>query len=128
MLFTSPPYFEVTNYFKDQWLRNWMLGGPNRPSSGSHPYMKRFDSKVRYKKLLEHAFASAAQTLHSNAVVLVRTDAREYTLETTKAVLADVFPDKFMRTYRAPLNDRLSQTALFGDKQKKPGEVDILLR
>lgn len=27
LLLTSPPYFGVTNYFYDQWLRLWLLGG-----------------------------------------------------------------------------------------------------
>jgi hypothetical protein len=28
---TSPPYFDVTNYAEDQWLRLWLLGGPPQP-------------------------------------------------------------------------------------------------
>jgi hypothetical protein len=128
MLFTSPPYFRVTNYYVDQWLRNWMLGGPNRPSSGEHQYAKRFNSKTAYQDLLANAFQEAKKTLRHDAVVLVRTDARKFTLETTKAVLKKTFPKKKMTVYRAPLLNGLSQTALFGDKQEKPGEVDILLR
>ncbi|XHL98491.1 MAG: hypothetical protein P7H58_11360 [Microcoleus anatoxicus] len=32
LLFTSPPYFGITNYHYDQWLRLWMLGGTERPT------------------------------------------------------------------------------------------------
>jgi hypothetical protein len=32
LLFTSPPYYGITNYHYDQWLRLWMLGGANRPT------------------------------------------------------------------------------------------------
>ncbi len=29
---TSPPYFNVTNFEEDQWLRLWFLGGPPHPT------------------------------------------------------------------------------------------------
>ena len=28
LMLTSPPYFGITNYHYDQWIRLWMLGGP----------------------------------------------------------------------------------------------------
>lgn len=28
---TSPPYFGMDSYVSDQWLRNWFLGGPDKP-------------------------------------------------------------------------------------------------
>ncbi|MBI3269813.1 MAG: hypothetical protein HYZ53_12380 [Planctomycetes bacterium] len=31
---TSPPYFDVTNFEEDQWLRLWFLGGPPAPTRG----------------------------------------------------------------------------------------------
>ena len=128
LLFTSPPYCGVTNYYVDQWLRNWMLGGPPRPSSGEHASMKRFEGKEAYRLLLERAFGLAAERLREDAAILVRTDAREFTLQVTRDVLRKTFPTKRLVTKRCPLRDRLSQTALFGDKQEKPGEVDLLLR
>ena len=33
LLITSPPYHNVTNYYYDQWLRLWMLGGHEHPGS-----------------------------------------------------------------------------------------------
>jgi hypothetical protein len=128
LLFTSPPYFQVTNYYIDQWLRNWMLGGPPRPCSGQHTYMKRFDSKENYRVLLERTFTTASRTLRDDAVICVRTDARQFALQTTKDVLHEIFPTKRMMIKISPLNGRLSQTALFGDKQQKPGEVDLFLQ
>jgi DNA modification methylase len=128
LLFTSPPYFGVTNYYADQWLRNWMLGGPPRPRSGDHAYMKRFNSMEAYRVLLERAFAEAAKKLRDDAVIFVRTDARKFALRTTQEILQETFPQKRMEIRRRPLNGHLSQTALFGDKQKKPGEVDLFLR
>ncbi|OQY27559.1 MAG: hypothetical protein B6244_10290 [Candidatus Cloacimonetes bacterium 4572_55] len=32
LLFTSPPYYSVTDYYADQWLRLWLLGGPENPN------------------------------------------------------------------------------------------------
>jgi tRNA G46 methylase TrmB len=90
--------------------------------------MKRFDSKETYRLLLERTFALAAERLRDDAVILVRTDAREFTLQITRQVLRKTFPTKRLVTKVCPLRDRLSQTALFGDKQEKPGEVDLLLR
>jgi hypothetical protein len=128
LLFTSPPYYGVTNYYVDQWLRNWMLGGPPRPCSGDQAYMRRFENKEAYRLLLERTFGLAAERLRDDAVILVRTDAREFTLQTTLEVLRKTFPTKHFVTKMCPLRNRFSQTALFGDKQQKPGEVDILLR
>jgi hypothetical protein len=128
LLFTSPPYFGVTNYYADQWLRNWMLGGPSRPCSGEHAYMKRFENKESYRLMLDRAFKAAAEKLRGDAVIFVRTDAREFALQTTQEILQEIFPKKRMTTKMSPLNDRFSQTALFGDKEQKPGEVDLILR
>jgi hypothetical protein len=128
LLFTSPPYFGVTNYYADQWLRNWMLGGPSRPSSGNDAYMKRFGGKEAYRLLLERTFVLASRKLREDAVILVRTDAREFALQTTQEILSKTFPRKHMVIKMRPLSGRLSQTALFGDTQEKPGEVDLLLQ
>lgn len=128
LLFTSPPYYKVTNYYADQWLRNWMLGGPARPASGAHMCMKRFESKENYRSLLERTFTVAAPKLRRDSIVFVRIDAREYVLKTTKEVLRKVFPKKRLTTKASPLGERRTQTALFGDKEEKPGEVDIILQ
>ncbi|MEY2484187.1 MAG: hypothetical protein QOK24_2715 [Verrucomicrobiota bacterium] len=128
LLLTSPPYFEVTNYYIDQWLRNWMLGGPPRPCSGRHKYMKRFRSKDVYVALVKKAFTAAKPLLRDDAVIVVRTDARKFTFDTTKTVLSEVFPQKRLRVTKAPLRGP-NQTALFGDNgTTPPGEVDIVAR
>ena len=126
LLFTSPPYMGVTNYYYDQWLRLWMLGGSTKPSMIEDPCARKFESPDGYRLLLESVFGSASETLAKSAAVYVRTDAREFTLETTLDVLRTYFPKKRLRQVRRPLHRR-SQTALFGDKSKKPGEVDLIL-
>jgi len=127
-LFTSPPYFGITNYHYDQWLRLWMLGQsptPRRPE-GRGRWQRKFESQSDYRELLLQVFQGAARRLHEEAVVFVRTDARPFTLLTTTETLSIAFPNKHLTQEQRPVNGR-TQTLLYGDYSKKPGEVDIIL-
>jgi DNA modification methylase len=126
LLFTSPPYYGVTNYYYDQWLRLWMLGGPPYPKSPGEKYKRKFQSREVYKDLLQRVFSQAAQTLSEDAVVYVRTDAREYTFNTTREVLQSCFPEKDEEIKERPVSGE-TQTALYGNKSHKPGEIDIVM-
>ncbi len=126
LLFTSPPYYEVTNYHYDQWLRLWMLGGFKRPRSLDNHWARKFSSKEDYKVLLQTVFENSAKLLKKNANIYVRTDARPFTFQTTKEILKDIFPKKKMKILKRPFSGP-TQTALFGDKSPKPGEMDIIL-
>ena len=125
LLLTSPPYHNVTNYEYDQWLRYWMLGGPDFPVSAKTELTSRYVLKPDYVNLLEKVFASSAEMMQKNGVVYVRTDAREFTKETTLEVLSKCFPKKKLSYSHS--NKQNTQTSLFGDKMPKPGEIDILL-
>ncbi len=128
LLFTSPPYYSITNYFYDQWLRIWMLGGPEYPTyDGRSRWQKKFDSKEGYRHLLEAVFSHSKKLLDKDAVLYIRTDARQFTLDTTLDILSNLYPEKTFDCLSRPTS-KLSQTALFGDKSSKPGEVDIILR
>lgn len=127
LLFTSPPYYAVTNYNYDQWLRLWMLGGPDHPTQSQGPWRGRFAGQLAYNELLHEVFTSCASMMSRDAVVYVRTDARSFTFQTTIAALSKAFPAKRITTIERPLA-RKTQTALFGDKSEKPGEIDIILR
>lgn len=126
LLFTSPPYYGLTNYHYDQWLRLWMLGGPNLPQRLEGAYEKKFESKALYEDLLRNVFAKAARIIDPNGHVYVRTDAREYTFNVTMRALQEAFCDWKLEVKDRPFA-RDTQTALFGDKSRKPGEVDIIL-
>jgi hypothetical protein len=126
LLFTSPPYYGLTNYFYDQWLRIWMLGGSSEPSWSGKLWEKRFESKVEYRQLLEKVFAGCAENLTPDAIVYIRTDARKFTLETTCEVLRTTFPQKRTCIINRPFK-KATQTALYGDKTTKPGEIDIVM-
>jgi DNA modification methylase len=127
LLFTSPPYFGITNYHYDQWLRLWMLGGTEQPSWTGEKWKGKFESKPGYRELLQTVFSGCSSMMSDDAVIYVRTDARVFTKETTIEVLKSVFPRKNMEIVPRPFKKE-TQTALYGDKSKKPGEVDIILR
>lgn len=126
LLFTSPPYYGITNYHYDQWLRLWVLGGPQAPRSTGNCMRGKFENRQVYRKLLEDVFAAAAQLLRPDSIVYVRTDARQYTFETTRDVLRKAFPHKSM-TIRPRPHEKKTQTQLFGTVQKNLGEIDIVL-
>lgn len=126
LLFTSPPYRGVTNYHYDQWLRLWMLGQPPSPKRRGGRWQRKFESQSDYRELLVRVFQGAARRMRDDAIVFVRTDARSYTLSTTIEALYEAFPNKEFAEKRRPML-RHTQTALYGDYSKKPGEVDIVL-
>ncbi|MCC6425620.1 MAG: site-specific DNA-methyltransferase [Phycisphaerales bacterium] len=126
LLLTSPPYFGVTNYHYDQWLRLWMLGGPELPRSSGERHRGRFQHPEHYRELLVSAFMEAKPLLAKDAVVYVRTDRRRMTSAITREVLKEVFPKHDLRRRPRPLNG-LTQTRLFGNGAPDDGEVDLVL-
>jgi hypothetical protein len=128
LLFTSPPYYNVTNYHYDQWLRLWLLGGPPtaRRPPGSSDVRAKFESVGRYRKLLRNVFQGAAELLASDAVIYVRTGLGAVTFEATVEVLQSVFPHHRLRQELRPYT-RPTQTSLFGDAGLKAGEVDMVM-
>ena len=126
LLFTSPPYYSVTNYHCDQWLRLWMLGQRPSPRRRGGKWERRFESQSDYHKLLDGVFSGVAPLMSDDAIVVVRTDARQFTLSATIKALAVAFPNKTLKKEARPLSKK-TQTALYGDTSKKPGEVDIIM-
>ena len=127
LLFTSPPYWSITDYHIDQWLRLWLLGYDLRPTSQKDKYRGRFLSKENYVRLLSDVFLHSSKLMKKNSVIYVRTDARKFTFETTKEILTKCFPRHYMHIRKRPFLNK-TQTELFGDKSEKPGEIDIILK
>jgi hypothetical protein len=127
LLFTSPPYYGVTNYHVDQWLRFWLLGGPYKPTVLTEKHKGRFNSMPDYENLLDVVFGECAKLLSSKGTIYVRTDYRKFTLETTKNTLKKYFPDHRMsETYdRCPSK---SQTEFLNNTTGKVCEVDLVLQ
>ena len=126
LVFTSPPYCGVTNYFTDQWLRLWLLGGADLPRTDICKYKKRFISTEDYTNLLDTIFKQCKQSLADKSTVFVRTDSREFTFETTKAILKRHFSDFKMNVVKSKCST-ISQTELYTNSKEKPCEMDIIL-
>lgn len=128
LLLTSPPYYGLTCYYYDHWLRYWLLGGPELPTRIAEAWTKesRHDNQERYRELLETVFGAAAEMMAPGATVYVRTDARDFTRQVTEEVLRKAFPCKQIHVQPMPFQRR-PQTVLFGDLEPKPGEVDLVL-
>lgn len=126
LLLTSPPYRGVTSYYYDQWLRYWLLGETERPILDGQKWKSKYDDAAAYTRLLHQCFSSSRRLLTPDATIYVRTDARPATLDITVRVLEKLFPDKDHRLVAAPYI-RATQTSLFGDRNPKPGEMDIVL-
>jgi hypothetical protein len=126
LLLTSPPYYAITNYHYDQWLRLWLLGGPPNALRAGGAVCGKFENRQRYRDLLRRVFSKAAELLADDATVYVRTDRREITYTTTTEVLKEVFPGKRFHCEVKPFC-RPTQTRLFGDHAQKQGEVDLIL-
>lgn len=126
LLFTSPPYWSITDYHVDQWLRLWVLGGEMSPKAIPDDFRGRFLSKQKYYELLDRVFYASSKIMKSKSVIYVRTDAREFTFNTTKEILLKYFPSHKQTIKFQPVLKK-TQTQLFGDKSDKPGEIDIIM-
>jgi hypothetical protein len=128
LLFTSPPYYSITDYHADQWLRLWLLGGSENPQSLKDKHKGRFVNKEHYYNLLDNVFGLSSRMMDERNTIYVRTDKREFTFNSTLEILNKHFPNHKTRIIEKPLTkDTKTQTKLFGDKSMKPGEVDIIM-
>jgi hypothetical protein len=126
LLLTSPPYYGVTNYFYDQWLRLWLLGGPEKPLSLGEPCKRKFENKKHYVDMLCKVFAESNLVLKQDAVIFVRTDSRQFTRETTIEALEAAFPHKKLRSERFS-QPSFTQTTLFDTDLESKGEIDFVM-
>jgi hypothetical protein len=127
LLLTSPPYFSLTNYHYDQWLRLWMLGGKPNASRVGEPSRGKFENRRAYSQLLLSAFRRASAYLAADATIYVRTGSRKATYDATVSALSSVYPRHVLAAESKPY-ERPTQTWLFGDRETKAGEVDLVLR
>ena len=73
---TSPPYFNVTNFEEDQWLRLWFLGGPPFPMRSPSSRDDRHTNKELYADFIGDMWRSLRPVLASSAHIVVRIGAR----------------------------------------------------
>jgi hypothetical protein len=130
LMLTSPPYFGITNYHYDQWIRLWLLGGPptdrRTDSQFKGKHQGKFANVEVYETLLKTVFSGSAQLLRKDAVVYVRTDRREPTASLTRVALKDAFPSHVVERVNQPLGGK-TQTRLSGYYAPRLGEIDFIL-
>ena len=126
LLFTSPPYYSLTDYHIDQWLRLWMLGGNGNSNSLREKYKNRFNNKTDYYNLLDLVFSNSSKMMKKKSIIYVRTDVRQFTYDTTLTILSKYFPNHQREIRKAPVNVK-TQTEVLGNRSSKKGEVDIIL-
>lgn len=123
LVFTSPPYAGVTNYRADSWLRLWALGeGPDRPDWSTG---QKFCSPGKYEAMLGGALRAARDRAREDAVWYLRVDARERTLGVVRRVMADLLTGHRCYEEASPWPGK-TQTALYGDRRRKPGEINLV--
>ena len=123
LVLTSPPYSGVTNYRSDNWLRLWAMGeGPSLPDWDSEQKFLDIDT---YVEMLKGVFAATLARVRHDATWYVRSDARSKTKDAIGGVLANLLPAHKLQIRDAPYS-RNTQTALYGNFDPKPGEVDFI--
>ena len=128
LLFTSPPYYSITDYYAEQWLRHWLLGDTASSQFLNEKYKGRFINKQEFYDLLDIVFGLCSKMMNENSTIYVRTDKREFTFKSTLEILIKHFPYHKAEVIDKPLKtETRTQTKLYGDKSMKPGEVDIIL-
>lgn len=130
LLLTSPPYYRITNYHYDQWIRLWLLGGLPSDSQRRSPFggdhRGKFGDLVEYESMLQSVFSRTRDLCDRKSVIYVRSDWREPTRSITRRVLETTFTDFRIVQKLRPVKG-VTQTRLFGHYAPKMGEVDFIL-
>ena len=69
---TSPPYFDVTSFEEDQWLRLWLLGGPPYPTRGRVSRDDRHGFADNYWQFIADMWRSLGSAMPNNSDVVIR--------------------------------------------------------
>lgn len=122
MILTSPPYLKITDYHRDQWLRNWFLG--------DNPYQEygdNYNTNELYYSLLENVFGGINQYLRDDFVFVIRTDQRKQSKDPLLNILYKYYSHKNIFIKNADAPQKTQTHYLHKDNQIKPGEIDIFL-
>ncbi len=124
LLLTSPPYFNLTDYRQDSWIRLWALNeGPSLPDWKNDP---RQSNQVLYKQMLTEVFRHSANRLKSRATVWVRSDSREFTKQSTIEVMKSVWPRRKL-FIRSDEPENGTQTVFFNSGRSSYSEIDLVI-
>jgi hypothetical protein len=78
---TSPPYFDVTDFEEDQWLRLWFLGGPPKPTTGRLSRDDRHTFAASYWRFIADMWRSLGAVLSRSANVVIRLGSSRLSIE-----------------------------------------------
>lgn len=70
-IITSPPYFGMSSYEQDQWLRNWFMGGNDSVNYSSKNQLRHWSEKV-FINDLSKVWMNAAKRSNPNARLVIR--------------------------------------------------------
>ncbi len=75
---TSPPYFDMTSFEEDQWLRLWFLGGPPHPTYRKISRDDRHENPAAYWRMVADMWRTLGLILAPKADVVVRLGGKGY--------------------------------------------------
>ena len=94
-IITSPPYYNVTSYEEDQWLRLWLLGNEPRPTYGKISTDDRHVHLENYWLFLRDAWRGVAPLLRQNAKLICRIGGKDL----NKAEITEGLTDSIRATF-----------------------------
>lgn len=70
-IITSPPYYGMSTYEQDQWLRNWFMGGSSKVNYSNKAQLKHWSEKV-FIEDLSKVWANTAKKCSPEAKLVIR--------------------------------------------------------
>lgn len=117
LVVTSPPYFDVTNFEEDQWLRLWFLGNAPHPTYRQVSKDDRYEVHDEYWRFLSEVWAGMKPLMKNDAVFVCRLGATGMKQREISAGLNASIKKAFPRAeaLRKPLRSELGrrQTEMF---------------
>jgi hypothetical protein len=89
---TSPPYFDVTDFEEDQWLRLWFLGGKDHPKRRQNSRDDRHSSVSNYWSFIADMWRSLGQIIAKRGHCVIRLGASR--------IIPDQIPEMLLATAR----------------------------
>jgi len=129
---TSPPYFGMTTYEQDQWLRNWFLGGPEKVDYCCKSQLKH-GSEAGFIQDLASVWANTARKCRPGAVLISRFGALPSKSDKTPAMLmkeslalADCgWRVQTIRSAGHPVDSKRQSNQMSGGSASYVDEIDV---
>ena len=72
LFITSPPYYGMTTYIPDQWLRSWFIGGKPEVEYAQPCGSLNHDSSTKFVESIRNVWRAAANIAADNAKLIFR--------------------------------------------------------